>query len=120
MHTGSEIPAVNPETKLSDALMEITTKGLGMTTILDSDGKLIGIFTDGDLRRTLDQSIDIHNTLIADVMTRNCKTANANMLAAEALAIMDNGKISVLAVVDENNQPVGAIHLHDLLKAGVA
>ena len=78
------------------------------------------IFTDGDLRRTLDQNIDIHNTLIDDVMTRGCKTATASMLAAEALAIMDNGKISVLAVIDESNKPVGAIHLHDLLKAGVA
>lgn len=120
MHTGKEIPIVTPDTKLSDALMEITTKGLGMTTVLDNDHRLLGIFTDGDLRRTLDQNIDIHNTLIAEVMTHSCKTATANMLAAEALAIMDSGKISVLAVVDNDNKPVGALHLHDLLKAGVA
>jgi arabinose-5-phosphate isomerase len=120
MHTGSQIPKVDKTTKLSDALMEMTTKGLGMTTILDDEQRLLGIFTDGDLRRTLDQSIDIHNTVIAEVMTQSPKTASANMLAAEALAIMDNGKISVLAVVDSDNKPVGAIHLHDLLKAGVA
>jgi arabinose-5-phosphate isomerase len=120
MHTGDRIPMVDTHTNLRDALLEITSKGLGMTTIVDKHNTLLGIFTDGDLRRTLDQNIDMHNTLIPDVMTANCKTATANMLAAEALAIMDQGKISVLAVVNEANQPVGAIHLHDLLKAGVA
>jgi len=120
MHTGQLIPIVNSGTKLSDALLEVTSKGLGMTTIIDDQQSLLGIFTDGDLRRTLDQSIDIHNTAINDVMTINCKTATANMLAAEALAIMDNGKISVLAVINESNQPIGAVHLHDLLNAGVA
>ena len=110
MHTGQLIPIVNSGTKLSDALLEVTSKGLGMTTIIDDQQSLLGIFTDGDLRRTLDQSIDIHNTAINDVMTINCKTATANMLAAEALAIMDNGKISVLAVINESNQPIGAVH----------
>lgn len=120
MHSGVDVPRVTPSTKLSDALMEITTKGLGMTTVVDDNNHLLGIFTDGDLRRTLDQEIDIHQALIADVMTPNCKTVTANMLAAEALAKMDNGKISVLAVIDEDNHPIGAVHLHDLLKAGVA
>ncbi|ARN74863.1 KpsF/GutQ family sugar-phosphate isomerase [Oceanicoccus sagamiensis] len=120
MHTGQLIPKVNSGTKLSDALLEVTSKGLGMTTIVGTDNILLGIFTDGDLRRTLDQNIDIHNTTINDVMTTDCKTASANMLAAEALAIMDNGKISVLAVIDEDKQPIGAVHLHDLLNAGVA
>ncbi len=120
MHTGQLIPKVTSGTKLSDALLEVTSKGLGMTTIIDEQQSLLGIFTDGDLRRTLDQNIDIHNTSINEVMTTNCKTATANMLAAEALAIMDNGKISVLAVIDDNNHPVGAVHLHDLLNAGVA
>ncbi len=120
MHSGPEVPRVTPNTKLSDALMEITTKGLGMTTVVDENNQLLGIFTDGDLRRTLDQEIDIHQALIAEVMTPNCKTVTPNMLAAEALAKMDNGKISVLAVVDEDNHPIGAVHLHDLLKAGVA
>lgn len=120
MHTGKLIPKVNNGTKLSDALLEVTGKGLGMTTIVDDKQSLLGIFTDGDLRRTLDQNIDIHHTSINDVMTTDCKTATANMLAAEALAIMDNGRISVLAVIDENNRPIGAVHLHDLLNAGVA
>ena len=120
MHTGTQIPIVGTETKLSDALLEMTSKGLGMTTIVDSNNVLQGIFTDGDLRRTIDNSTDIHTTLITEVMTQHCKTASASMLAAEALAIMDNGKISVLAVVNQHRQPIGAIHLHDLLKAGVA
>ncbi len=120
MHTGKLIPIVSSNTKLSDALLEVTSKGLGMTTIVNDQQALLGIFTDGDLRRTLDQNIDIHNTSINEVMTTHCKTATANMLAAEALAIMDNGKISVLAVIDDNNQPIGAVHLHDLLNAGVA
>lgn len=120
MHTGKLIPKVNTGTKLSEALLEVTSKGLGMTTIVDDKQSLLGIFTDGDLRRTLDQNIDIHNTSINDVMTTDCKTASANMLAAEALAILDNGKISVLAVIDDNNRAIGAVHLHDLLNAGVA
>jgi arabinose-5-phosphate isomerase len=120
MHTGHLIPTVSTDTKLSDALVEMTSKGLGMTTITDSDHKLLGIFTDGDLRRTLDSNINIHATKITDVMTANCKTATANMLAAEALSIMDSGKISVLAVVDNQHKVVGAVHLHDLLNAGVA
>ncbi len=120
MHTGKLVPMVGTDTKLSDALLEMTSKGLGMTTIVDADNTLLGIFTDGDLRRTLDNNIDIHNTLITDVMTTHCKTANAAMLAAEALSIMDSSKISVLAVVDNDNKPVGAVHLHDLLNAGVA
>lgn len=120
MHTGGRIPMVKNDTPLSDALMEMTSKGMGMTTIVTDDNHLLGIFTDGDLRRALDQNIDIHHTPIGQVMTSSPKTARANMLAAEALGIMDHGKISVLAVVDEHNTPIGAIHLHDLLKAGVA
>ena len=120
MHTGELIPIVSADTKLRDALLEMTSKGLGMTTIVDADNTLLGIFTDGDLRRALDNSIDIHNTPIKAVMTPHCKTASAAMLAAEALSIMDNGKISVLVVVDKDDKPIGAVHLHDLLNAGVA
>lgn len=120
MHRDKEVPKVDPQTLLSKALLEMTSKGLGMTTVVDDSDTLLGIFTDGDLRRALDSNLDIHNTLIGDVMTVNCKTATAEMLAAEALAIMDNLKISVLAVIDEQKHPVGAVHLHDLLKAGVA
>lgn len=120
MHAGSEVPKVSPDTLLSQALLEMTRKGLGMTLVVDSDDKLLGIYTDGDLRRTLDQSLDIHSTHIHDVMTADCKTVTLEMLAAEALGIMDSMKISVLAVVDEQHHPIGAVHLHDLLKAGVA
>jgi arabinose-5-phosphate isomerase len=120
MHSAEQLPQVGPDTVLSVALVEITGKKLGMTTIVDQQGKLMGIFTDGDLRRTLDQNIDIHRTLITEVMTTQCKTVTADMLAAEALAIMDQGKINVLVAVDAQHRPVGAVHIHDLLKAGVA
>ena len=120
MHTGEQLPKVTTDTKLSDALLEMTSKGLGMTMIVDNNNQLLGIFTDGDLRRTIDQNIDIHNTIITEAMTKNCKVITANMLAAQSLAIMDKSKISVLAVVDEKQRPIGAVHLHDLLKAGVA
>lgn len=120
MHTGGQLPMVATDTKLSDALLEMTSKGLGMTLVVNDDQQLLGIFTDGDLRRTIDHNIDIHNTAINQVMTKNCKTARANMLAAQSLAIMEERKITVLAVIDENNRPIGAVHLHDLLKSGVA
>lgn len=120
MHAGGEVPKVSPDTLLSEALLEMTRKGLGMTLIVDPSDQLLGIYTDGDLRRTLDQSLDIHQTPIQAVMTSECKTATMDMLAAEALGIMDSMKISVLAVVDEQQHPIGAVHLHDLLKAGVA
>ncbi len=120
MHSGDRLPTVAPTTLLSDALIEMTGKGLGMTTIVDQDNRLMGIFTDGDLRRTLDHNHDIHTTVITEVMTADCVTATAEMLAAEALAIMDAKKISVLAVINADRKPIGAIHLHDLLKAGVA
>jgi len=104
MLSGPLLPVVFVGTKLSEALMEITRKGLGMTTIVDNNNTLVGVFTDGDLRRALDQNIDIHQTAISDIMTRDCKTVNADMLAAEALGIMDHGKIIALAVVDEDKQ----------------
>ncbi|MGK0441935.1 MAG: arabinose-5-phosphate isomerase [Pseudohongiellaceae bacterium] len=120
MNTGDQIPKVSVNTLLSDALLEMTQKGLGMTTVLDEQGELKGIFTDGDLRRAIDHNIDIHKTPIVDIMTTNSKTAKPGMLAAEILGIMDEYKINSMAVVDDNNKPVGAIHLHALLKAGVA
>jgi len=120
MHTDGEIPQVDKNTTLSKALLEMSIKGMGMTTVIDDDGTLLGMFTDGDLRRAIDNNVDVHSTSIEEVMTHNCKTIHAEMLAAEALHIMDERKISALAVVDENCRPVGAIHLHDLLKAGVA
>ncbi|MAP31661.1 MAG: D-arabinose 5-phosphate isomerase [Marinobacter sp.] len=119
MHTGDQIPQVAEGTTLSGALLEITRKGLGMTTVVDAAGTLTGIFTDGDLRRTLDKSVDVHTTPIQDVMTRNGKTIRADHLAAEALNIMEEMKINALPVTDANGTLVGAINMHDLLRAGV-
>lgn len=119
MHTGTQIPLVHENTPLRDALLEMTKKGLGMTGVVDHDNKLLGIYTDGDLRRTLDQGVDVHTTPIRSVMTSPCKTLKANLLAAEALNIMDAKKISGFIIVDDNNTPVGALHMHDLLRSGV-
>lgn len=120
MHTNDEIPRVELGCTLSKALLEMSGKGLGMTTVIDTAGALAGIFTDGDLRRALDRGIDIHSSPINDIMTRNCRTISPGTMAAEALRIMEDNKISVLVAVDQDNKPVGVIHTHDLLKAGVA
>lgn|SRR3990167_9430104 len=118
MHAGDQLPSVSEDCLLSDALVEITRKSLGMTTIVDKEKKLCGIFTDGDLRRTLDQNVDIHNTLIKKVMTKKCRTISKNSLAAEALQIMEQHKITSLVVI-ENKTPIGVVHMHDLLRAGI-
>ena len=119
MHTGARLPRVNRGTPLREALLEMTQKGLGMTVVLEDDGRLAGIFTDGDLRRTLDRGIDVRQANIDQVMTVRGKTATAEMLAAEALKIMEDNKISALVVVDASDHPVGALNMHDLLRAGV-
>ena len=119
MHKGEALPCVQRGTSLRDALLEMTQKGLGMTVILEEDGRLAGIFTDGDLRRTLDKGIDVRQALIDEVMTPHGKTARAEMLAAEALKIMEDHKINALVVVDDQDNPVGALNMHDLLRAGV-
>ena len=119
MHAGDSLPCVKRGTSLRDALLEMTQKGLGMTVVTEDDGCLAGIFTDGDLRRTLDRNIDVRQTIIDDVMTAHGKTARAEMLAAEALKIMEDHKISSLVVIDDNDLPVGALNMHDLLRAGV-
>lgn len=119
MHENGQIPLVDEHATISAALLEISRKGLGMTGILNAQGRLAGIFTDGDLRRILDQRIDIHQTLISSVMTRNCVTIRAEMLAAEALKIMEQKKINALMVVNAEQIPVGALNMHDLLRAGV-
>ncbi|HAG20027.1 MAG TPA: D-arabinose 5-phosphate isomerase, partial [Pseudomonas sp.] len=119
MHTGERLPSVPRGTSLRDALLEMTQKGLGMTVIVETDGRLAGIFTDGDLRRALDKGVDVRQTRIDEVMTVHGKTANAEMLAAEALKIMEDHKISSLVVIDEQELPIGALNMHDLLRAGV-
>ncbi|UYM14509.1 KpsF/GutQ family sugar-phosphate isomerase [Endozoicomonas euniceicola] len=119
MHSGRRIPEVAQGTKISEALLEMTHKGLGMTSIVDKKRKVVGIFTDGDLRRALDKGVNLRQTDIDDVMTSHCKTISPDILAAEALKIMDDRKINALICVDTDNQPVGAVNMHDLLKAGV-
>ena len=119
MHAGDALPQVARGTPLRDALLEMTRKGLGMTVVLETDGRLAGVFTDGDLRRTLDRGIDVRNASIDSVMTTHGKTARAEMLAAEALKIMEDNKINSLVVVDAQDCPVGALNMHDLLRAGV-
>lgn len=119
MHAGISLPQVKRGTSLRDALLEMTQKGLGMTVVTEEDGRLAGIFTDGDLRRTLDRNIDVRQTIIDEVMTTHGKTARADMLAAQALKIMEDHKISSLVVIDDNDQPIGALNMHDLLRAGV-
>lgn len=120
MHTGERLPCVQEDTPLRDALLEVSQKGLGMTAIADADGCLAGIFTDGDLRRTLDQPhIDLRQSPIRDVMTPSPVVIRTGHLAAEALKIMEQHKISGLIVVDDAGHPVGALNMHDLLRAGV-
>src|SRR5690554_245609 len=119
MHSGDELPAVTRDASLRATLLEMTQKGLGMTLILAPDRTLAGIFTDGDLRRALDKGIDVREANIAELMTHGGKTARPEMLAAEALKIMEDHKISSLPVVNENNQAIGALNMHDLLRAEV-
>jgi len=119
MHTGDDIPSVKQDALLGQALIEITQKSLGMTAIIDEKNKIIGIFTDGDLRRTLDLGLDVHKTPIKEVMTTQCKVARQNMLAAEALQLMDEYKINALLVEDDQHKLVGALNMHDMLRAGV-
>ena len=118
MHSGDELPQVTPTTALSEALMIITSKGLGMTTVIDDQGQLQGVFTDGDLRRAIDQGINIHGCAIKDVMTPKGKTISPDILAVEALTIMEDNAITALVAV-KDDQPVGVITMHDMLKAGV-
>jgi arabinose-5-phosphate isomerase len=119
MHSGANTPIISISQTVKDALIEMSAKGLGMTTIVDENQQLAGLFTDGDLRRILEQRIDIHSTPIDVVMTKSCTTATQGMLAAEALNIMEHKRINGLIVVNELNQPIGALNMQDLLKAGV-
>jgi arabinose-5-phosphate isomerase len=119
MYEGVDIPRVGLSTVLSAALMEISSKGLGMTTIVDDNDSLAGVFTDGDLRRVLDSDIDIKSAAISTVMVKGCKTVQIGMLAAESLRIMEQNKISSLVVTDDQENIVGIIHLSRLLKAGL-
>lgn len=120
MHSGSAIPCVQETTTVKNALLEMSSKGLGMTCIQNEAGQLSGVYTDGDLRRSLDQSIDFSRTPVTQVMTRHCKTISPDALAAEALAIMEEKLITSLVVSEKGDDIAGVVHLHDLLKAGLA
>jgi arabinose-5-phosphate isomerase len=119
MRSGDELPAVGPDTPLSAGLLEMSRKGLGMTTVVDPARRVLGIFTDGDLRRALDKQLDVHGTRMREVMTVGPKVARPRMLAAEAVHLMETYRITSLPVVDEDGVLVGALNVHDLLRAGV-
>ena len=125
MHTGSQIPLVNADASLKQTLLEMTRKGLGMAGVIDSknldsnSNTLLGIYTDGDLRRTFEQMPNIETANVKDFMTANCITIEAQRIASEALKLMQDHKINALMVVDENNAVQGALNMHDLLRAGV-
>ncbi len=119
MHSGERLPVVRENDRLQDALMEMSAKGLGMTAVLDADGQLSGVFTDGDLRRCFDAREDLHEALVRDVMTPGGVRIARDHLAAEALKLMDEKKINALLVIDEQGQLCGALNMHDLLRAGV-
>jgi len=119
MHQGDEIPSVDQHQSVQQALLEVTRKRLGMTAVVDTQEQVVGIFTDGDLRRAIDQGVDLRATQIGEVMTRNFTTVTADILAAEALQVMQDRKINALIVLDQQSQLVGALNMHDMLAAGV-
>jgi arabinose-5-phosphate isomerase len=119
MHTGDDTPRIGPDANISEALFEMSSKGMGMTAIVDDANRVLGIYTDGDLRRTLDKKIDLQQTHIDQVMTKNCKTVDAHDLAAEVLKLMEDHKINGALVTDKDNTLIGAVNMHDLLRAGV-
>ncbi|WP_394172735.1 KpsF/GutQ family sugar-phosphate isomerase [Thalassotalea litorea] len=119
MHRNERLPVVSKDATIKDALLEMSEKGLGMTAIVNNQGQLCGLFTDGDLRRILDTEVNIHRGSIGQVMTANPIVANPTMLAAQALKLMEDKSINGLIIVDENQIPIGAMNMHDILKAGV-
>lgn len=120
MHKGDEVPTVAHNISFKEALLEMTRKKLGMTTIVDEKQSLLGIFTDGDVRRALDKEVDMHTTCVMDIMSANPKTISPDILAVEALNIMETFKITSLVVIDAQKKVLGILHIHDLLRAGVA
>ncbi|WP_159817584.1 KpsF/GutQ family sugar-phosphate isomerase [Colwellia sp. 20A7] len=119
MHQGDRIPIISEDALIKDALVEMSLKGLGMTGVVNANKQLVGLFTDGDLRRILDLKIDIHQDNITTVMNKSPTMAQADMLAAQALNIMEDKKINGLIIVDEKQIPIGAMNMHDLLRSGV-
>jgi len=119
MRSGNAVPEVRESTPLAQALMEITRKGMAMTAVVDPDGRAVGVFTDGDLRRLLETSRDWKTVPIGEVMHRNPRTVHQDQLAVEAVQIMETNRINQLLVVDGDGRLVGALHIHDLTRAKV-
>jgi arabinose-5-phosphate isomerase len=119
MRRGKDLPTVRPETPLTEGLLEMSRKRLGLTAVVDGDARVVGIFTDGDLRRALDRNLDVRATTMAEVMTRNPRSIAAGELAAEAVLMMEKHSVNGLLVLDEAGRLVGALNVHDLLRAGV-
>ena len=119
MRRGSDLPIVRPETPLTEGLLEMSRKRLGLTAVVDADDRVVGIFTDGDLRRALDRNLDVRATAMSDVMTRNPRAIRPEELAAEAVLMMENHSVNGLLVLDDAGRLVGALNVHDLLRAGV-
>ena len=117
MHSGLDMPKVTSQALLSDALLEITEKGLGMT-LVEENNKIVGIFTDGDLRRCIGDMVDINQTLIKDVMTLNFKSIQSSDLAIDAAKVMEDNKIFTL-VVFKSDKAIGVLSMHDLLQSGI-
>ncbi|MGD0504052.1 MAG: KpsF/GutQ family sugar-phosphate isomerase [Steroidobacteraceae bacterium] len=119
MRSGEAIPKVAPEATLAEGVMEMTRKGLGMTAVVDGGDRVLGVFTDGDLRRAWDRAADVHGTRMQEVMTRAAKRIHPGTLAVEAMLLMETHRITSLIVVDEHDVVVGALNVHDLMRAGV-
>ncbi|WP_438957945.1 KpsF/GutQ family sugar-phosphate isomerase [Porticoccus sp.] len=119
MHSGDELPRVFEDALLKKALVEMTAKGFGMTTVVNRQGELVGVFTDGDLRRAVDNDIDINHSTVRQLIKGSCKAVHRELLAAEALKIMEDNKITALVIEDANHHPIGVLHMHDILRAGV-
>lgn len=119
MHEGKNFPTVNPSTPISEALLEVTDKGLGIAVVIDNSKRLKGVFTDGDLRRCLQTKLDIHKTKISSVMSTNVKTIRDSSLAIKATEVMQENEIYVLVVINQKNKPVGVLRMHDLMQSGL-
>jgi len=120
MHTGDKIPKIGESALITDALIEMTAKKMGMTAIVNCDNQVLGMFTDGDVRRMLGKHLNLETTLITEVMTKGCIVIDAAILAAEAMQIMEKKEINALLVVNKNKHLIGALTMHDLIHSGIA
>ena len=119
MHSGAEVPSILDTSWVRDALLVMTEKKMGMTAVVDQANQIVGVFTDGDLRRMLEKNLQINTTKISEVMTQSCTVITADILAAEAMKVMQQKKINALLIVDEHNKLSGALSMHDLIRAGI-